>query len=78
MSADVGKLPAYVGMPIADSGYLLVRISKVTAGQTSAQQAGQAGERAAGLMGSAQYDAYVASLRERADVDINRNNLEKR
>jgi hypothetical protein len=50
----------------------------VTAGQTSPQQAGQAGERAAGLMGSAQYDAYVASLRERADVDVNRKNLEKR
>ena len=78
LSADVSKLPAYVGMPVADAGYLLVRISKVTPGDVSEQQAAQAKERVVGMLGGAQYEAFVASLRERADVDINRKVLEKK
>ena len=73
MSADAGKLPAYVGVPAADSGYLLLKVSKVIEGDPK-----QAGNRPAALLGAAQYDAYVASLREQADVEINQRNLEKR
>jgi peptidyl-prolyl cis-trans isomerase D len=73
MSADAEKLPAYVGVPAADTGYLLLRVSKVIAGDPQ-----QAGNRPAALLGAAQYDAYVASLRQQADVDINQRNLEKR
>jgi peptidyl-prolyl cis-trans isomerase D len=78
LSADVAKLPAYVGLPVADAGYVLVRISKVTPGAISEQQAAQAKERVAGMVAGAQYDAFVASLRERADVDVNRKALEKK
>lgn len=73
MSADAGKLPAYVGVPAGDSGYLLLKVSKVIEGDPK-----QAGNRPAALLGAAQYDAYVASLRDQADVDINQRNLEKR
>jgi peptidyl-prolyl cis-trans isomerase D len=73
MSADAAKLPAYVGVSAGDSGYLLLRVSKVIEGDAK-----QAGNRPAALLGAAQYDAYVASLREQADVDINQRNLEKR
>jgi hypothetical protein len=34
--------------------------------------------RAAGLYGAAQYEAYVASLRGRADISVNPANLEKK
>ena len=74
MSADAGKLPAYVGVP-ADFGYVLLRISKVIEAEPKAQEAGN---RPAALLGAAQYDAYVASLRQQADVEINQRNLEKR
>jgi peptidyl-prolyl cis-trans isomerase D len=77
VAADVSKLPAYVGMQIPDSGYLLLRISKVTeadpkeAGPENASRAGQ-------LYGSAQYQAYLASLRQRADIQVKKENLEKK
>jgi peptidyl-prolyl cis-trans isomerase D len=65
VSADVSKLPSYVGMPIADSGYLIV-LSADTA------------QRMAGVFGNGQYEAYVSSLKSRADIEINRANLEKK
>ena len=74
MGADAAKLPAYVGVPAGDSGYMLLRISKVIEGEPKAQQA----ERSAALLRAAQYDAYVASLRQQAEIDISQRNLEKR
>ena len=62
-------------VPRSDRGFVLVRISKVI--EADPKQA-QGGNRAAALLGAAQYDAYVASLREQADIDINLENLEKR
>jgi peptidyl-prolyl cis-trans isomerase D len=77
MRADVSKLPAYIGLPLADSGYLLVRITKVVEADPK-KQSGDSAQRAAGLMGASQYDAYVASLRKQADVAINQANLERK
>jgi peptidyl-prolyl cis-trans isomerase D len=76
MSADVSKLPAYVGLPVGDAGYMLVRVSKVLEGDP--KQAGDPLPRAAALSGTAQYEAYVASLRKQADVSVNQGNLEKK
>jgi len=77
VSADVSKLPAYIGLPIPDAGYLLLRISKVTDGDAKALDA-QASGRIAGMLGAAQYEAYVASLRGRADIEVRAANLEAR
>jgi len=75
VSADTGKLPAYVGVPIPDGGYVLLRISKVI--EEPAKDADpQIAMRAAQLYGNAQYEAYVESLRGRADVEISAKNLE--
>ncbi|HEX2198633.1 MAG TPA: SurA N-terminal domain-containing protein [Burkholderiales bacterium] len=74
MSADAAKLPAYVGVP-ADLGYVLLKISRVIEADPKAQDAGN---RPAALLGAAQYDAFVASLRAQADVEINQRTLEKR
>jgi peptidyl-prolyl cis-trans isomerase D len=76
MSADATKLPAYVGLPVADAGYMLVRISKVIEGDP--KQGGDPVPRAAALSGSSQYEAYVESLRKQADVSINQANLERK
>ena len=75
VSADVSKLPSYVGMPIPDAGYLLVRISKVIDAEPQPMDA-QAGQRIAGMVGNAQYAAYVESLRSRADIEVRAANLE--
>ena len=79
MSADVGSLPAYVGGPRGEDGYVLVRITKVIKPEAK-NEVLQAAElsRIARQVGSAQYDAYIESLRARADVTINQKALEAR
>src|SRR5262245_37063585 len=76
MSADVSKLPAFVGLPVGDAGYMLVRISKVVEGD--AKQAGDPLPRAAAVSGAAQYEAYLESLRKQAKISLNQANLEKK
>lgn len=77
VTADVSKLPAYVGVALPETGYVLVRISKVIESDPK-QQAQESTGRAAGLLGASQYDAYVASLRQQADISINQKNLERK
>ena len=69
VSADLSKLPAYIGVPIPDAGYLLLRISRVVDADPKAED-GQIAARVAGMMGAAQYEAYVGSLRSRADIEV--------
>ena len=76
MSADATKLPAYVGLPVADAGYMLVRISKVIEGDP--KQGGDPVPRAAALSGASQYESYVESLRKQAKLSINQANLERK
>jgi peptidyl-prolyl cis-trans isomerase D len=76
-SADVSKLPAYIGTPIPDAGYLIMRITKVVEGKPAAEDK-QAEQRIVGMLGIAEYEAYVASLKARADIKINNANLEKK
>jgi len=76
-AADASKLPAYVGVALPDAGFLLVRISRVVdvqPGELDAQSAGGI----AGMVGAAQFDAYVSNLRGRADISVNAANLEKK
>jgi len=76
MAADTSKLPAYVGLPAGDAGYMLVRVSRVVEGDP--KQGGDPLPRAAGLTGAAQFEAYLASLRKQADISVNPSNLEKK
>jgi len=77
VAADVSKLPAYIGIPVPDAGYLLVRIGKVIEADPKEKNP-ESGARVGQLFGAAQYDAYVASLRSRADIEIKPENLEKK
>jgi peptidyl-prolyl cis-trans isomerase D len=76
VAADVSKLPAYVGLPNND-GYLLLRISKVTEAAPSGD-AKELAEQTGQMLGGADYEAYVASLKGQADISINTANLEKK
>jgi peptidyl-prolyl cis-trans isomerase D len=77
VAADTTKLPAYVGLAVPDAGYLLVRISKVVDGEPPKDER-QNAQRVAQMMGAAEFEAYVASLKGRADITINSANLEKK
>jgi peptidyl-prolyl cis-trans isomerase D len=78
VAADTSKLPAYVGTSIPETGYMIVRISKVVDGQAPAADDKQVEARAAGMAGAADYEAYLASLKGRASISINSANLEKK
>ena len=77
VAADVSKLPAYLGVPIQDAGYLLMRITKVVEGKPAGDEK-QSEARSAGMLGMADYEAYVASLKGKADISVNSANLEKK
>jgi peptidyl-prolyl cis-trans isomerase D len=79
MSAEVAKLPAYTGIARGEEGYALYRIDKVSAAE--APKGPQAAEMEAQFdrqAGAAQLEAYVASLRARAKVQVNQANLERK
>jgi len=75
VSADTSKLPAYVGVPVPDGGYALLRISKVIE-EPAKEGDQQMVARAAQLYGGAQLDAFIASLRNRAEISVNSKILE--
>jgi peptidyl-prolyl cis-trans isomerase D len=79
LAADPGKLPAYVGAARGTEGYMLYRVAKLLEPEpkTEVQKAAERA-RAAQLAGTRQLDAYVASLRARADIEIRQGSLEKK
>jgi peptidyl-prolyl cis-trans isomerase D len=76
VAADASKLPAYLGLPMPGSGYIILRISKVIAGQP-ADDPGR-DQRIANAVGQADFEAFLTSLKGRADISINAGNLEKK
>ena len=75
MAADASKLPAYVGVDRGEQGYALYRIAKVIPGDVAATLK-EVQARLDRDNGTQQLEAYLASLRARANVEINAKNLE--
>jgi len=72
MAADAAKLPAYAGIERGEDGYALFRIAKVIPAEPkTGPQAAELQARFDRQAGAAQLDAYVASLRARAKIEIN-------
>jgi len=67
-----------VCVPVAGSGYTLVKITKVVDPEPQKERAQENEARAGSLYGSAQYDAYIASLRSRADISVKQENLDRK
>ncbi|HRL77003.1 MAG TPA: SurA N-terminal domain-containing protein [Candidatus Accumulibacter phosphatis] len=78
-SADVQKLPAYVGAEAADAGYVLYKIVKVTQPERLDEARRQALQREYGMiLGQEDFAAYLAGLRQRYKIDINKAALERK
>ncbi|HVY04818.1 MAG TPA: SurA N-terminal domain-containing protein [Burkholderiales bacterium] len=76
--ADASKLPAYVGAPVSQGRFVIYRISKVKdVTETNAEQRKALAKQLTQMIGQEQYIAYLASLRERAEVKIDRKKLEQ-
>ena len=77
MSADAARLPAYAGSERGEEGYAVYRIARVIPAEPKeGKQADQARDRFDRQAGAAQLDAYVASLRAKAKIDVKPANLE--
>lgn len=76
---DAGHLPGYAGVEAPDGGYMLLKVTRVIDPQKAdiAQQK-QLGEALAQLLGEEQFTGYVASLKARAKVTLNKDKFEKR
>jgi peptidyl-prolyl cis-trans isomerase D len=76
MAADPGSLPAYAGAARGAEGYMLYRVVKVLEPEPRAEaQKNAERARAVQTAGARQLEAYVGSLRTRADIDIHDDNL---
>jgi len=79
LSADAGTLPAYFGAERGTAGYMLYRVGKVLEAEArpEPQKAAEL-DRAGQLSGQQQFEAFVASLRARASVEVRSANLAKK
>ncbi|MFY9316620.1 MAG: SurA N-terminal domain-containing protein [Burkholderiales bacterium] len=78
MAADASKLPAYAGVERGEEGYALYRVSRVIPAEArSAAQVAEGRARYDQQAGVEQLDAYLASLRARAKIEVKRAALEK-
>jgi len=79
LAAEAGTLPAYAGAARGAEGYMLYRVDKVLEPEPRPEAQRQAErERMERLAGARQMEAYVNSLRAKADVEIDADNLAKR
>jgi peptidyl-prolyl cis-trans isomerase D len=75
--ADTAKLPAYAGVPVSQGRFVIYRVTKVKdVTQTSPEQRKALAKQLTQMIGQEQYIAYLASLRERADVKIDKTKLD--
>jgi len=79
MTVNASTLPAYAGVERGEEGYALYRITKLIPGVPKAgPEAAESQARLDRQVGSEQLDAYVASLRARARVEVRPANLEQK
>lgn len=77
--ADTGKLPAYTGVDDPRGGFVLLKISRVVEpGKEAADKQKALTEGLRKVIGQAEMSAYVASLRQKADIKISKELLQKK
>ncbi|MDX1375372.1 MAG: SurA N-terminal domain-containing protein [Burkholderiales bacterium] len=78
MGLDASQPPVYFGELRPNEGYALYRVSKVVEAEPRAEdELRETVERLRRRASATQYGSYIASLREGADVSINRENFAK-
>jgi peptidyl-prolyl cis-trans isomerase D len=76
---DVSKLPAYAGVEDAQGGYVLLKITRVQEpDRIDEAQRKDLTEQLRQLVARDRFSAYLASLRQKTEVKINREQLEKK
>jgi peptidyl-prolyl cis-trans isomerase D len=77
--ADTSKLPAYAGMEDAQGGYVLLKIASVQeADRIDEAKRKNLTEQLRQLVAQEKFSAYLASLKQQTEVQINQDKLEKK
>jgi peptidyl-prolyl cis-trans isomerase D len=77
--ADTTKLPSYTGVEAPNGGFVLLRVSRVVEPEkTDRAQAKSLNEGLAQVIGEEQFNAYLASLKAKAKVKIDKEQFEKK
>ena len=77
--ADTAKLPSYTGVEAPGGGFVLLRVSRVVeSDKTDRAQAKSLNEGLAQVVGEEQFNAYLASLKAKAKVKIDKESFEKK
>ena len=77
--ADAGKLPAYTGVDDPRGGFALLKVSRIVEPEKAAADKQKAlTEGLQQILGQEGMSAYVTSLRQKADVKISKELLEKK
>ena len=75
--AEASKLPAYAGVPASDGRFVIYRVTKVQDIQAvEPDKLKAAGEQLGKLAAQQQFEALVTSMRERAEVVVDRSKLQ--
>jgi len=78
-AADVSKLPAYAGTVDLEGGITLLKITRIQeSDETDEAKRKELTEQLRRLVAQEQFNAYLASLRQKGDVKINQELLEKK
>jgi len=76
--ADAGKLPAYTGIENPKGGFLLIKVSKVVEpGATDPEKKKSYASQLRQALAQEYSSAYLASLKQKADISIKKEKLEK-
>jgi peptidyl-prolyl cis-trans isomerase D len=76
--ANTAKLPAYAGVPVSQGRYAIYRVTRVKdVTETKPDERKALARQLTQMIGQEQYIAYLASLRERADVKIDKKKIDQ-
>ena len=76
--ADTGKLPSYTGVDNPGGGFVVLKIDRVVEPEKTAASQPALADALRQMVGQEEVSAYVASLRQKADVKISKDLLEKK
>jgi peptidyl-prolyl cis-trans isomerase D len=76
--ADAVKLPSYTGVEVPGEGFMLLRITRIVEPEkTDTARQKQLSETLAQIVGEEQFAVYLASLKSKAKVSLNKEQFEK-
>jgi peptidyl-prolyl cis-trans isomerase D len=76
--ADAGKLPAYAGVEDSSGGFTLLRVTRIVPAENiPPEKRSQYADALQGVLAQQEFLAYLGSLRQNTEIQINRKQLDE-